>query len=708
MNRIYLILLSCLIPLTGIAQQFARLESGNRLLLDNGKIRRTVELSGSKAGIVSSFMGPAGSQNNFLSAGSAEFSISCDDAVISGRDNLKLVKVDFINDGHGGNGALVTLDDPTGKLRIGIRYILFPGLPLIKKQLILENRSTTDQKIEAVDIESILFDGDDGTHTWIMHEYGRQKALGPFVGECYDPVVVAHQFRNRRGIAFGNEAPGVMKRTTAFMKPRQFTAGLTHPDQNYGFRAWLKPSEKWESTWVFKAIYENCSDPFEVLNTTVSDYVRLYMGTRLSQIPKKPVFVYNTWEPFLHNINEKLIYELADAAAECGVEEFIIDDGWQDSYGDWGINKEKFPNGLKPVFDYIKSKGMKPGVWISLGAAESKSKVFKEHPEWLVRKADGTPISLHADFDKMYDWETYSMCMTTGWYDYIKGVILRLVKEHGLEYIKGDFAVVTGAYTTDKTRSGCHAKDHPMHRDRNESMLQMYQRTWQLFDDLHREAPNLFIDCTFETMGALQLIDLDMCKHAEGNWLSNFSERVPLGSLRVRNMSWWRTPVIPATAMVIGNQYFDDPEFEISLMSLNGSLPIVLGDPRKLTVQQRSGMKKWADWMRSAEEKYDYMSYRQDLKGYGEPAEGLWDGYQRINTDNRSGGIVGIFRQGSAEENRVVTVSYLDLGATYEIRKAPAGELLLKSSGKELAEKGFPVKLVRKYDGAVFEISKVK
>ena len=58
-----------------------------------------------------------------------------------------------------------------------------------------------------------------------------------------------------------------------------------------------------------------------------------------------------------------------------------------------------------------------------------------------------------------------------------------------------------------------------------------------------------------------------MCKHAEGNWLSNFGEEAPLGSLRVRQMSWWRLPVIPATAMVIGNQRFDDPHFELSLMS---------------------------------------------------------------------------------------------------------------------------------------------
>ncbi|MBK9391909.1 MAG: alpha-galactosidase [Bacteroidetes bacterium] len=525
-------------------------------------------------------------------------------------------------------------------------------------------------------------------YTWIMHEYARQKALGPFVGECYDPVVVAHQFRNKRGLVLGNEAPGVMKRTSAFQKPQQFTTGLTHPEQNYGFRRWLSQNERWESPWVFTAIYENSNDPYEVLNTTVSDYVRLHMGIRLNQIAEKPVFVYNTWQPFLHNINEKLIFELADAAAECGAEEFIIDDGWQDSYGDWGIDKVKFPNGLKPVFDYIKSKGMKPGLWISLGAAESKSVVFKEHPEWLVRKADGSPISLHADFDKMYGWESYSMCMTTGWYDHIKGVILNLVKEHGLEYIKGDFAVVTGAYTTDKTRSGCHATNH-VHKDRNESMLEMYQRTWQLFDDLHKEAPELFIDCTFETMGALQLIDLDMCKHAEGNWLSNFYERVPDGSLRVRNMSWWRSPVIPATAMVIGNQQFDDPQFELSLMSLNGSLPIVLGDPRKLSSGEKARMKSWADWMRKTQEKHDYMAFRQDLQGYGEPVEGSWDGFQRINTDTGSGGIVGIFRQGSVEPERKVTVKYLIPDSVYEVRKAPEGDIIIRTTGKDLAEKRF-------------------
>ncbi len=511
-------------------QDFASF-SGDQLTLDNGVIKRLIQFDGDKPGIISKSYMLTKTGDEFLSDGSSDFYFEADGKSFTGLARWKRVDVRIVKGENNGSGAVVTLEDPASHLRIAITYILYPGLPLIRKKISFLDTGKDEIKLEALDIENLQFGNTAvGIECWVLHDYARQKSLGQYTGNCYDPVVVVHEVNLHRGLVLGNEAPGVMKRTSAFLKPNQVSVGLTHPDQTFGFRKWLKPGEPWESTWVFTALYDNSDDPYAVLNTTVSDFVRRHMGTRLSKIAEKPVFVYNTWEPFFHNINDKLIRELADAASECGIEEFVIDDGWQDSYGDWGINREKFPDGLKPVFDYIKSKGMKPGVWISLGSAESKSNVYKNHPEWLVRKADGSPVSLHADFDKMYNWETYSMCMTTGWYDYIKGVILGLIKEHGLEYIKGDFAVVTGAYTSDKTRSGCWATDHPMHRDRNESMLEMYQRTWQLFDDLHKEAPDLFIDCTFETMGAQQLIDLDMCKHAEGNWLSNFGDKAPLGS----------------------------------------------------------------------------------------------------------------------------------------------------------------------------------
>ena len=78
--------------------------------------------------------------------------------------------------------------------------------------------------------------------------------------------------------------------------------------------------------------------------------------------------------------------------------------------------------------------------------------------------------------------------------------------------------------------------------------------------------------------------------------------------------------------------------------------------------------------------------------------------YQRINSETQSGGIVGIFRQGSPEIQRTVTVKFLDPSSVYEVRKAPSGELIMNSTGKELAEKGFKVSLDKKYDGSLFEI----
>lgn len=44
--------------------------------------------------------------------------------------------------------------------------------------------------------------------------------------------------------------------------------------------------------------------------------------------------------------------------------------------------------------------------------------------------------------------------------------------------------------------------------------------------------------------------------------------------------------------------------------------------------------------------------------------------------------------------------------SVYEVKKAPSGEFIMNSTGKELAERGFSVNLDKKYDGSVYEISK--
>ncbi|MEI6195988.1 MAG: hypothetical protein WCS42_16835 [Verrucomicrobiota bacterium] len=299
--------------------------------------------------------------------------------------------------------------------------------------------------------------------------------------------------------------------------------------------------------------------------------------------------------------------------------------------------------------------------------------------------------------------EKFTACFSTDWQDYIGGVLKRLVAENGLEYLKLDFAVVVSPYVFDPAKSGCYATNHPGHKEHAESLYVNYEPMWKLFDELHELKPGLFIDCTFETMGGLQLIDYAMLKHAEGNWLANYYARNEKVDLRVRNMAWWRSPAMPATALVIGNPKMEDPGWETHIQSLAGALPIMLGDPRKLSPSDLKKYRSYSDWLQSMATKHDIMSYRQDLPGFGEPKEGSWDGFQRINTDTKHGGIIGVFRQGALETKRMVSINYLDPAKTYHV-KAMDGKVVYTGTGRELATKGFAVELADLYAGKLFEV----
>ena len=686
--------------------------SNDSLTLNNGSITRIIRLSGDS--LISEKLWLNNDKKNYIKK-SREFSFTVDDREMSGYNQWKLIKTQPIGDENGGKGVRVILKSlSTGNsIEIKLNYLLYPDLPLIRKWLEVTNKGIKDIKLESVNVEDLNSELS-VINSVVYHNYGRMKQLGSFTGRWDDPVVVVHDAVNRRGIALGNEAEGVLKRSVYHTTYENIEIGLTHSGDDYPFRKWLKPGESWESPKTFICLYSGRDDGYSVIDNEVNLFLGKFMKPQFLRLRDKPVFVYNTWNPFRTFVSDTLVRRVAKAAADCGMQEFIIDDGWQvnhggkssvlgwgNNYGDWEVDTLKFPGGLKPTFDYIKSLGMKPGLWISIGSATKDSRVFREHPDWFIRVKNGMPGNLHLPGEQT---DFYTSCFGTGWYDYIKGVILRLVKDYGLAYAKLDFAIVTSPYVNDPSRAGCYATGHALHRDQPESLEMQYRQVLKLFDDLHREAPGLFIDCTFETAGRLQLMDYAIAEHADGDWLSNFEEPSPQGPLRVRQMAWWRSPVLPAGSLVIGNQTMDDPGFELALKSLIGTLPIVLGDPTRMPPDKREIIKKWSDWMHSMETKYDYISFRKDLAGFGEPREGCWDGWQRINFFNGQGGVFGVFRQGALENSRVVFLSDLRPESLYLVRSAPDGKTVFSGSGRELMNNGFPVKIDSLYDGKIFEV----
>ena len=67
---------------------------------------------------------------------------------------------------------------------------------------------------------------------------------------------------------------------------------------------------------------------------------------------------------------------------------FQIDDGWQQGTGDWEPN-DKFPSGMDFLSEKIKATGRKAGLWLAPLTVGTSSRIYREHPDWLLRDLDG-------------------------------------------------------------------------------------------------------------------------------------------------------------------------------------------------------------------------------------------------------------------------------------------------------------------------------
>lgn len=152
----------------------------------------------------------------------------------------------------------------------------------------------------------------------------------------------------------------------------------------------------------------------------------------------KPLRVlYNSWEATAFDVTCENQMKLADKAAAAGAELFVVDDGWFGerrsdhlALGDWYVNTEKFPRGLKPLIDHVKGLGMEFGIWIEPEMVNENSGLYRAHPEWVYRYA--TRPVLEGRYQYMLDLTNPEVV------EFIIGFIDRLLCENDISYIKWD------------------------------------------------------------------------------------------------------------------------------------------------------------------------------------------------------------------------------------------------------------------------------
>lgn len=137
---------------------------------------------------------------------------------------------------------------------------------------------------------------------------------------------------------------------------------------------------------------------------------------------------------------------------------FQIDDGFTPEMGDWLDMKPQFPTGVAPLLAEAAADGFTPGLWIAPFLVGNRSKLFAQHPDWVVQdRQTGGPLvafTFYGEFRWHKRSEEYYVLDVThpGAAAWLQRVLRVWTQEWGARYIKADFLYHGAEYGPERAR----------------------------------------------------------------------------------------------------------------------------------------------------------------------------------------------------------------------------------------------------------------
>ena len=231
--------------------------------------------------------------------------------------------------------------------------------------------------------------------------------------------------------------------------------------------------------------------------------------------PKPRPVIYNSWEATEFSVDEPGQMALADKAAALGVERFVMDDGWfgqrKDDHaglGDWYVNPQKFPHGLKPLIDHVHSLGMDFGLWVEPEMVNPNSDLYRKHPDWVMN----FPGRQRTEGRNQLDLNLARPEVK----DYVLGFLDKLVTENDIAFLKWD-------YNRNWTEPGWpeapgSTPEHPDLVAQKEIYVVYIQNLYAILAELRRRHPKLEIESCASGGGRT---DLGILRYTDEVWPSD-------------------------------------------------------------------------------------------------------------------------------------------------------------------------------------------
>ena len=437
-----------------------------------------------------------------------------------GKPGIPGLPASFAGDEEGVETLVITLCDPVLNLAVDLYYSVFPKEDVIARSARIRNEGSAH--LELLEALSACLDRDyeDEEVLTLSKSWARERHIQrtplPFGRIRMSSVRGESSHQEHPFIAL--LTPGTDQRkgevtAMSFVYSGNFIAqaersqhdqvrlvmGIHPQDFAWG----LEPGESFCTPEVLLTYSD---EGLGRMTRSYHDFLREHMIRSPYRKIDPPVLI-NNWEATYFNFNTEKILAFAKTAAEAGIEMMVLDDGWfgarnsdNAGLGDWIVNEEKLPGGIRRLGEGIHALGMKFGLWFEPEMVNPDSDLYRAHPDWALQvpgrqgTLNRTQLVLDITRPEVRDG--------------ILDMVFRVIREGGVDYVKWDM----NRYLSD-------VYSHALPANRQGEVYHRYcLAVYEMQERLLREFPELLLE---NCSGGGARFDAGMLYYSQQIWTSD-------------------------------------------------------------------------------------------------------------------------------------------------------------------------------------------
>ena len=298
----------------------------------------------------------------------------------------------------------------------------------------------------------------------------------------YAPVGVIENRENRDCLCWQIEHNGSWSVESGNLPDNGLYLHLTGPNgDQHAFEKVLAPGECFSSVPVGVGV---SAEGFDGAVGVLTRYRRCIRRKNRDNL-LLPVIYNDYMNCLMGDPTEEKILPLVDAAAAAGCEYYVMDagwfsqkeggdDDWWSSIGIWEPADFRFPHGLSYVMDYIREKGMIPGIWVELEDIGPDCPLAKTLPDdWFFTRR-GRRVTEHGRYQLDYRNPAVRQ--------FARNIVKTLVETYHVGYLKVDYNINAGLGTDRDADSA------------GDGLLAHCRCVQQWYDELFSDYPDLIVE----------------------------------------------------------------------------------------------------------------------------------------------------------------------------------------------------------------------